>query len=561
MNTKIKLGDLLVAEGIVNKEQLEAALEIQSQTGEKLGDALIRLKFINDAALSGFLAQQLKIPFLDLKWYRLKPEVVREIPENVARRCLAIPIDRIKGDFLVAISDPTDITVVDEVTLILKKRIRFVAAKKQDILNVIDHVFRKTEQIASLVGELEEEIESFSGVELDEGRDADAPIIKLLNSIFEDALQMNASDIHIEPDGEYLRIRQRVDGVLLEQVVKGKHIVSALVLRLKLVAKLNISEKRLPQDGRFTLTVKGRKVDFRISTMPVRDGESVVLRVLDQAQGFLTLDSLGMPGIIKNCYIKHLHKPHGMILVTGPTGSGKTTTLYAGLSLLNSVEKKIITVEDPVEYAFSRINQVQVNPNIGLTFSAVLRAGLRQDPDIVMVGEIRDQETAAISLRAAMTGHLVLSTLHTNDAIASPSRLIDMGVEPFLVSSALQLVVAQRLVRRVCTSCNENYTPSPEESIYLSSMLGGSLDPFRFIKGKGCVRCRRTGYRGRIGIYEVMEVNQNMREALRCGDMTAFYREAKLSKLYRPLVHWALDYACQGITSIEEVIRVAGEIE
>lgn len=561
MVSKIKLGNLLVAEQIVTQSQLDVALEEQRQTGEKLGDVLIRLGFINEVALTGFLAQQFKTPFLELKWYRLKPEVIREIPEHTARRCLAIPIDRVKGDFLVAISDPTDLATVDEISRILKKNIRFVAAKKQDILHVIDHVFRKTEQIEHLVGELEEEIEAFSELESEVNEENDAPIIKLLNSIFEDSLQMNASDIHIEPDGEYLRIRQRVDGVLQEQVVRGKHIVSALVLRLKLIAKLDISEKRLPQDGRFTLSVKGRKVDFRISTMPIKDGESVVLRVLDQAQGILTLNDLGMPDIIKHCFSKNLHKPHGMILVTGPTGSGKTTTLYAGLTILNSFEKKIITIEDPIEYSFPRINQVQVNPNIGLTFSSILRSALRQDPDIVMVGEIRDEETAAMALRAAMTGHLVLSTLHTNDAMASPSRLIEMGVEPFLVSSALRLVVAQRLVRRICMSCQESYKPSPEELSFLGALMEIVPAQIQFVRGRGCVRCRRTGYRGRIGVYEVMELNKRMADALRNHDMINFYSEAKQSALYRPLVYWALDYACQGITSIEEVIRIAGEVE
>ncbi|MFO1258216.1 MAG: GspE/PulE family protein [Gammaproteobacteria bacterium] len=561
MANKIKLGNLLVSEQVIEQSQLDIALEEQRQTGEKLGDVLIRLGFINDAALRGILAKQLKIPFLELKWYGLKPEVIREIPEHVARRCLAIPIDRVKGDFLVAISDPGDLSVVDELTRILKKKIRLVASKKQDILHAIDHVFRKTQQIEHLVGELEEEIEAFSGLESESNQENDAPVIKLLNSIFEDSLQMNASDIHIEPDGGYLRIRQRVDGVLQEQVVKAKHIVSAIVMRLKLVAKLDISEKRLPQDGRFTLSVKGRRVDFRISTLPVKDGESVVLRVLDQAKGILTLNDLGMPEIIRHSFEKHLHKPHGMILVTGPTGSGKTTTLYAGMSTLNSFEKKIITIEDPIEYSFPRINQVQVNPNIGLTFSSILRSALRQDPDIVMVGEIRDEETAAMALRAAMTGHLVLSTLHTNDAMASPSRLIEMGVEPFLVSSALRLVVAQRLVRRVCMSCQEVYKPSPEELIFLSALMESVPPQIQFLRGKGCVRCRRTGYRGRIGVYEVMELNKRMADTLRHHDMINFYHEAKQSTLYRPLVHWALDYACQGITSIEEVIRIAGEIE
>jgi len=560
MIKKLRLGDLLVENKIITTAQLEKALRLQQGTGRKLGDVLIELGLLNETDLVMFLAKQLNLPFLELSTYKIKPEVIRELPESLARRLKAIPLDRLKDGFLVAMTDPTDIVGYDEIARKLKKNIRVAIVRESELTRIIDEVYRRTEEIASLVGELEQDI-AFSGVANDAEDEAhDAPIKKLLQSIFEDAVQVNASDIHIEPAEDGLRIRLRVDGVLQEQVMQGKNIISALILKLKLISKLNISERRLPQDGRFTIRVKDKKIDVRIATMPVQNGESVVMRLLDQTTGLLRFEELGMnPEYIKNIR-SHLKRPHGMILVTGPTGSGKSTTLYTALSELNSQEKKIITVEDPVEYAFDRINQIQVQPKIGLTFSTVLRSVLRLDPDVIMVGEIRDEETGQIALRAAMTGHLVLSTLHTNDAKSAILRLLDMGIAPYLASSAIHLVVAQRLARRVCTRCTETYHPNSEEIKMLSQMGLKIQDDIRFVKGKGCTHCGMRGYKGRIGVYEFLEMSDSMISALQSNDLKVYNQLVTKNPLYQTLAHSALEYAKQGIISLPEVSRLSLEL-
>ncbi|WP_258224525.1 MSHA fimbrial ATPase MshE, partial [Aeromonas sp. HMWF017] len=391
----------------------------------------------------------------------------------------------------------------------------------------------------------------------DEG---EATVAKLLRSLFEDAVQVGASDIHIEPDEKVLRIRQRIDGILHENILNEVRIAQALVLRLKLVAGLDISEKRLPQDGRFNMKVRGRDVDVRMSTMPVQYGESVVMRLLDQSSGILSLTETGMPPEILTRFRRQLKRPHGMILVTGPTGSGKTTTLYGALSELNQSSNKIITVEDPVEYRLSRVNQVQVNPKIGLTFSNVLRSTLRQDPDILLVGEMRDNETVEIGLRGAITGHLVLTTLHTNDAVTSALRLIDMGAPGYLVASALRAVVAQRLVRRVCEHCVEEKAPDEGQATWLTVLSGEAPGQHTYHKGRGCQSCNFTGYSGRIGVYELLELDQPMMDALRRNDAEGFAKAARQHEHYRPLALTALDYARQGITSVDEVLRLAEDL-
>ncbi len=560
MIKKLKLGDLLLENKVITQFQLEKALTQQKQTGKKLGDVLIEQGLIDETGLLLFLSKQLNLPFLELPYYKIKPEVIRELPEAIARRYRVIPIDRIKNAFLVAVADPTDVIAFDEVSKKLKKQLRLVVAREKDILRIIDDVYRKTEEIASLAGELEQEIGTVSfRNEMDE-EVGDAPIKKLLNSIFEDAIQVNASDIHIEPAENGMRIRQRIDGVLQEQVMKGKTIISAIVLRLKLMARLNISERRLPQDGRFSIRLKDRKIDVRIATMPVHNGEAVVMRLLDQTQGVLRLDDLGMTSTTLEKYRYHLSRPHGMILVTGPTGSGKSTTLYAGLNEVNTYDKKIITVEDPVEYLFDRINQVQVQPKIGLNFSTILRSALRHDPDIVMVGEIRDEETAQIALRAAMTGHLVLSTLHTNDAISGPLRLIDMGIEPYLAASAIRLVLAQRLAKRVCPVCAEPYHPTTREMEWLKTLCPNKDITFNFKKGRGCSSCGMRGYKGRIGVYELIELTDDIIDALRDGDIKTFSVLVKKKANYRTLSLSALDYAKDGIISLDEVLRLSVEV-
>ncbi len=366
-----------------------------------------------------------------------------------------------------------------------------------------------------------------------------------------------ASDIHIEPDEAVLRLRLRVDGVLQEQVMNEKRIAPALLLRLKLMSGLDIAEKRLPQDGRFHIRVKDKGLDVRLSTLPTQYGESAVLRLLDPTAGIRPLAELGMPEDLLARFSRHIHHPHGLVLVTGPTGSGKTTTLYSALSVLNSPERKIITVEDPVEYRLARVQQVQVHTKIGLTFASVLRTALRQDPDVVLVGEMRDQETAEIGLRAAMTGHLVLSTLHTNDAVSTVHRLMDMGAPGYLIASALRAIIAQRLVRRVCPHCAAPYTPDAQAHAFLATL--GATGEAPYVAGTGCTHCNQQGYRGRVGIYELLEPDEAMGDALRRGDTEGFTRAARESAGYRPLVAYALDAARKGETTLAEVMRLAGE--
>ena len=508
---KIRIGDLLVEHRIISETQLTTALAEQKKTGLKLGRTLIALGFIKEEQLLEFLSRQLQIPFIDLKHYKYKPDTVRLIPETMARRFRIIALDDAQETVLVGMADPTDIFAYDELTRVLKRPIREAVVRESDLLRTIDAVYRRTEEITTLAEELSEELSGtdFDLATLAETSDVtDAPVVKLLQSLFEDAVQIDASDIHIEPDETVLRIRQRIDGVLHEQVMKEKRIAAALVSRLKLMSGLDISEKRLPQDGRFAIRVKDRNIDVRLSTMPIQFGESVVMRLLDQSGGILDLEHVGMPQALLARFRRNIHRPHGMVLVTGPTGSGKTTTLYGALSEINSADKKIITVEDPVEYRLQRVNQVQVNPKINLTFANVLRTALRQDPDIILVGEIRDQETAEIALRASITGHLVLSTLHTNDAVSTAVRLIDMGIPGYMVATALEAIVAQRLVRRVCDSCTTNYSPNPQERAWLRTMAPENADGLTFRHGSAlqqyrlswtCGRIRTAGARQRHG--------------------------------------------------------------
>ena len=399
-----------------------------------------------------------------------------------------------------------------------------------------------------------------SGLDLG-GEGSDATVVKLLQSLFEDAVQVGASDIHIEPDEKVLRIRQRVDGVLQETLLPESGIASALVLRLKLMAQLDISEKRLPQDGRFNINIKDRSIDIRVSTMPIQEGESVVMRLLDQSGGVLSFDEIGIPSTLKERLELQLKRPNGLILVTGPTGSGKTTTLYSALNILNAPGSKIITVEDHVEYRLPRINQVQVNSKIGLDFSTVLRTALRQDPDILLVGEMRDSETMEIGLRGALTGHLVLSTLHTNDAISSTLRLLDMGAPGYLVASALRAVIAQRLIRRLCENCRTQHKTPIDQQILLDQLTDEPLQDTHFHSAPGCQRCQFTGYRGRIGVFELLEIDNAMVSALRLDDTEAFSIAAQKSQYFQPLAIAALDYAKQGITSLEEVFKLVDRFD
>jgi len=561
---KIRLGDLLVQEGVISDAQLSHALDEQKRLGFKLGRTLIELKFLSEDQLLRFLSQQLNIPCIDIDNHQFDEELVLCLPEALARRYRALVLGEEAGELLVGMADPMDIYAFDEIVRGVGRPMRLAVVRESELLAALDRVYRRIAEIETLAEELGDELgeDQFDIGQLTAADESDAPVVRLLQSIFEDALQVKASDIHIEPDDSVVRIRQRVDGVLQEHVMKEKRITSALVLRLKLMSGLDISEKRIPQDGRFSVRVSGHDIDIRLSTLPTQYGESVVMRLLDQSADAIDLNHSGMPEKMLARFRNLIHRPHGLVLVTGPTGSGKTTTLYGALSELNSPEKKIITVEDPVEYQLQRVNQVQVNPKIGLSFGMVLRASLRQDPDILLVGEIRDQETAEIALRASMTGHLVLSTLHTNDAVTSAMRLLDLGVDGYLAAASLRAVVAQRLVRRVCEHCSCDDTPEAQDMILLEAMLGAEkLAGIQFKKGGGCQNCNHTGYSGRVGVFELLEINERMADALRRNDSSGFTQAAMASPDFKSLTYVALEYAAQGVTSLDEVFRVAEQID
>lgn len=562
---RIRIGDILVAQQIISQDQLGVALAEQKKTGFKLGRQLVALGFVEENTLLNFLSKQLDYPFIELSHFRFDRKLVQVLPETIARRYRVIVLREDADGLLLGMSDPTDIFGLDELKIILKKPIKPAVVRESELLDILDVAYSRAGEIASLAEQLDEELEG-DAVDINDilstAEDTDAPVVKLLQKIFEEAINTRASDIHIEPDETVLRIRQRIDGVLIEQVMNEKRIAGALVVRLKLMSGLDISEKRLPQDGRFNLKMSKHNIDVRLSTMPVQFGESVVMRLLNHSSGIRPLNEVGMPDHYVRLFRNVITRPHGLVLVTGPTGSGKTTTLYGALTELNTPEKKIITVEDPVEYRLPRISQVQLHEKIGLNFSTVLKATLRQDPDILLIGEIRDAQSAEIALRAAMTGHMVLSTLHTNDAVTSALRLIDMGVDPFLVASSLKAVVAQRLVRKVCKHCSASYKPTAHE-MQLIRRLTRSNDPdiSMMRKGSGCPHCFNSGYLDRIGVFELLEINAPMADALRDGSVRQFNDAAHSHENYRPLSLSALDFALQGITTVDEVLRVSAEVE
>ena len=569
MNPKLnkRLGDLLVDEKLITESQLADALQQQGKLGGKLGGTLIQLGYISEDQLLSFLSHQLNIKVVDLLKVKIDPTAVQLIPEVHARRLRALAIQDDGDKISVVVSDPADLHSIDILVGLLKGReFELLLAREDQLIESFDRLYRKTKEIESFAVKLSEEhgenhqFDITASLDL-AGEGSDATVAKLIQSVFEDAIQVGASDIHIEPDEHVLRIRQRVDGLLQETLLPESSIASALVLRLKLMAKLDISEKRLPQDGHFNIKIKGRSIDIRMSTMPIQKGESVVMRLLDQSSGILSFKEIGLPVHLQARLKLLLQRPNGLILVTGPTGSGKTTTLYSSLSTLNEPSKKIISVEDPVEYRLERVNQVQINSKIGLDFSKVLRTALRQDPDILLVGEMRDQETMQIGLRGALTGHLVLSTLHTNDAISCTLRLLDMGAPGYLVASALRAVVAQRLVRRLCDGCKSSALATPDQQLLLGQLSGENLHHTHFYSASGCQRCQFTGYKGRIGVFELLELNEQMISALRLDDSDRFAKAAAQSDYFTPLSLSALEYAKQGITSLDEVFKLVDHFD
>jgi MSHA biogenesis protein MshE len=560
MTNPLRLGDLLLARQLITEDDLDVALEEQKNTGTKLGKLLIQMQLVEETALCTLLSEQLGIPFVELRDLSLEREALEAVPEALCKKFQVCGLYFDDSELVVGTPDPGDIIGLDEVMRVTGLPVKPVILVHQQWQSVIAIAFDSDEEIKQLANAIAANTDAAPVVALAQfegGEDAqERPVGRFMQKVFDEAIQSGASDIHIEPDKDVLRIRQRIDGQLTEQVMKTTEIMTALVVRLKLMANLDIAEKRRPQDGRFEVAVGQASVDVRMSTMPVQHGESVVLRLLDARQGLLPLTSLGMSDADLVVLKRQLKMPHGLLLVTGPTGSGKTTTLYSALNEMNTPRNKIITVEDPVEFSLPRINQVQVADRIGLDFPTVLRAALRQDPDMLLIGEIRDSVSADIALRASLTGHLVLSTLHTNDAPAAPVRLIDMGIESYLVASSLSAVIAQRLIRQVCKRCAVSYTPSALECNVLERAgfrQGETPSDFRI--GTGCVQCFDSGYRGRIGVFEILEIDHRVAGALRANDIGAFHQAVNEQPGYRPIWKNALQLALSGQTSITEALK------
>ena len=560
---KLRLGDVLVRQALVTPEQLQEALDHQRGSGKRLGRVLIDGGLVTEDQVAHALARQLRVPAVNLKSFPLKSEAVRLLGESPARRHRALVLED-KGDYLlVAFADPLDLFAYDEVTRLLKRPVRIAVVPESQLPPALDRHYRRTEEIQGLAKALEKDVGDavdFGELQTAVGQEG-APVVRLLQSVFEDAMQVGASDVHLEPQDSGLLIRSRIDGLMQTQTQADKRIAAALAQRLKLMAGLDISEKRLPQDGRFTLRLRDRTIDVRLSTLPTPNGESVVMRLLGQGGAMRRLDEIGMPPAMLVRLREILNRHSGMVLVTGPTGSGKTTTLYAALAEIDVERQKVITVEDPIEYRLPGLTQVQVNDKIELTFARVLRATLRQDPDVILVGEIRDPETAEIGLRAAVTGHMVLSSLHTRDATSAPFRLLDMGVPPFMVASSLQGVIAQRLLRRNCENCAEPHAPTPQESAWLAAMAGEGSAGERTLRGRGCSTCNGTGCSGRLGVYELLELDAAMASAATQSDPVAFKRLAAEKLRGHTMVHHAFELVRQGRVSVAEAMRLSGDAD
>jgi len=560
---RIRLGDVLVQRKVLSQEQLKLALEQQKRSGRRLGRVLVDNGFATEEGIAEALAQQFSLAFINLKFYNVRREILTKLNEAQARRLRAMVLEQRPAGLFVGVADPTDLFAYDELTRILKQPIELAVVAEGELVQTIDRAYRRTEEISGLARELEQDMATgyvdFAQLGATLGAE-DAPVVRLLQSVFEDAAQIQASDIHIEPQEHRLQIRFRIDGVLHLQTEADTRVASAVALRLKLMSGMDISEKRLPQDGRFNVRVHDQEMDVRISTMPTQFGESVVMRLLNRGMGLLNLDNLGMPKDMLAHLREILNRVSGMVIVTGPTGSGKTTTLYAALSEVNTTARKIITAEDPVEYRLAGISQVQVNDKIDLSFTRILRSALRQDPDIVLVGEVRDAETAQIALRAAITGHLVLSTLHTRDAASTPIRLIDMGAPNYMVANSLHAVLAQRLVRVSCESCAEPYQPDAHELDWLRHVLGAAPERTAFARGRGCTHCNGTGFRGRTGVYELLEMTPVLVDAASRNELSGFMHAASQQIAGRTFLRHAIELALAGRTTLAEVMRIS-EVE
>lgn len=554
---KIKLGEALLNQKVISSSQLEHALSLQGTSKRKLGKILIEQKYVTEVDIANAIAKQLNIEFVNLKRAIIDPIALHKITEIQARKYKSLVLKENNDFFIVAMSDPSDIIIYDDLVKILNKEINIVCVTEEDIFFIIDKFYKSKDSINGLAKEVEQDIKNISGINVTNNDLTleDAPVIKLLQNIFEDAVKQKASDIHIEPQKENTIIRFRVDGVLKIHTTINKQICAPLISRLKIISKLDFSEKRLPQDGRFQIIINQIPLNVRISTLNEYFGEAAVLRLLTQNNNNLDLNTLGMNEAMLTSYKEKIEANEGMILVVGPTGSGKTTTLYASLAYINNVNKKIITIEDPIEYQIDMINQIQVNEKIDLTFSKILRAVLRQDPDVILVGEIRDTETAQVALRSSITGHLLFSTLHTKNTISTPARLIDMGIPSYMIASALQGILSQRLVRTNCKECISKHEPDKKDLLWLEKNNKNHLT-YQFKKGKGCSFCHNTGYNGRLAIYEFLELDNDLVNALYHNDLSSFQSIAEKKLENQTMLHSLFSLVEKGITSVDEARRM-----
>ncbi len=559
-----RIGELLVRENLLSAEQLQQARSEAAAKGGRLGAQITKLGLLEEAELTEFVAKQYGVPSIDLDEFEVDPEVVALIPEDVALKHNVVPVNRAGSTLILATADPSNIYALDDIKFLTGYNIQAVVASEEAIKRGIEKYYEQTSDLDDVMASFDDsdidfvsEEEGASAAEL--GKEAeDAPVVKLVNLILTDAIKKVASDIHIEPYEKSFRVRYRIDGVLYEVMKPPMKLKNALTSRIKIMSELDIAERRLPQDGRIKLKMgRGREMDFRVSVLPTLFGEKIVLRLLDKSNLQLDMTKLGFEqpqlDVFKDC----IHRPFGMVLVTGPTGSGKTTTLYSALSELNGVGENLSTAEDPVEFNLGGINQVQMHEDIGLNFAAALRSFLRQDPDIIMVGEIRDFETAEIAVKAALTGHMVLSTLHTNDAPSTVNRLLNMGIEPFLVASSVNCIVAQRLARRICAAC---VAPDPEitvEELVAAGMSQDEAKAVEAVKGAGCPNCSETGYKGRVAVYEVMELTEEIKDFVLNGASTIEVKREAIRGGMTTLRRSALNKLGEQVTTLSEVFRVS----
>lgn len=559
--TSNRLGELLVRNKLITSDQLAKAVAEQNTQGGRLGASLIKLGFLHDEELAAFLSKQYGVPSINLDEFEIEPSVIRLIPPEIAQKYQVIPVNRAGSTLIIAMSDPSNIFAIDDIKFMSGYNIEVVVAPEVAIKKAIDRYYDQSQSLAEVMNDFDEidlevvdEHDSVDVAALEKATE-DAPVVKLVNLILTDAIKKKASDIHIEPYEKSFRVRYRIDGVLYEVMKPPMKLKNAIISRIKIMSEMDIAERRLPQDGRIKIKLPGGKdMDYRVNCLPTLFGEKVVLRLLDKGNLQLDMTKLGYEPQALEWFKREIHKPFGMVLVTGPTGSGKTVSLYSALAELNKTTENISTAEDPVEFNFAGINQVQMHEEIGLNFAAALRAFLRQDPDIIMIGEIRDFETAEIGVKAALTGHLVLSTLHTNDAPSTINRLLNMGIEPFLVASAVNLITAQRLARRVCPDCRE-VEEVPKKALIDAGVPAEEAEGYVCYRGHGCSNCNNTGYRGRVGLYQVMPMFEEIREMILAGANTAEIKRESMRLGVKTMRQSALTKLKEGMTSFEEVLR------